>query len=145
MGGLAAHAGAHGRHEDAGGGQEGQVALQFAVDHGREGTELVEDGEEGFELAVEGEEGIGKRDAADDGAENIALVPLLAGEVRGHGEVAAEDDLQAADALAGAGVHLVRHGGRADLAFLEAFGDGLVAGHQADGGGQRGRGGAELH
>ena len=38
----------------------------------------------------------------------------------------------------------MRHGGRADLAFLEALGDGLITGHQADGGGQRRRASTEL-
>ena len=37
------------------------------------------------------------------------------------------------------------HGAGADLAFLEALRDGLIARHEADGGGQAGRAGAELH
>ena len=110
MRGLAAYARAHRRHEDAGGGEERQVALQLAVNHGRESAELVEHGEEGFKHAVDSEEGVGQRHAAYHRTEHVTLVPLLAGQIRHHRQVTAQNDLEAAHTLAGAGIHLVRHG-----------------------------------
>ncbi len=56
--------------------------------------------------------------------------------------MAFEDEVEAVDALAGAGVHFVRHGGGTDLAFGEAFGGEFVAGHEAEGAAEgRGAGG----
>ncbi len=81
----------------------------------------------------------GSATRAYDGAGDVALVPLVTGELADHGEIAAGDDGEAVDPLAGAGVHLVRHRGRADLALLEALGDDLVAGHQPDRGREVGR------
>src|SRR5699024_9023856 len=116
----------HGCHQDARGRQKWQVALQLTVNHRWEGTELIEHSEEGFKLAVNGKEGIGQRHAAYHGAKYVAFVPLLSGQIRHHREVAAQDYLQAADALTGASIHLVRHRGRTHLAFLEALGHGLI-------------------
>ena len=69
----------------------------------------------------------------------------MASKVANHGEVATQDDLEATDALAGACVHLVRHRRGTNLAFLEALRDRLVAGHEADRGGQRRRACTQLH
>ena len=58
----------------------------------------------------------------------------------------AQDDEEAVDALAGAGVHLVRHRRGADLAREEALAGEFVAGHEAEGareGGRTGSGGDE--
>ena len=63
-------------------------SVRSRVDHGFEGVHLVEHGEEGLEHAVDGEERIRQHDAADDGAGDVAFVPLVAGEPGGHGEVA---------------------------------------------------------
>ena len=145
VGGLAADAVADRRHQHLGGGEEGQVAVELALDHGREGAELVEHGEEGLEEAVGGEEGVGQRDPAHDRAGHVALVPLVAGELADHRQVAAQDDREAVDPLAGAGVHLVGHGRRADLALLEALGDQLVPGHQPDRRREVGRAAHQLH
>ncbi len=142
--GLPADPGPHRAHQDLGGREERQVAVQLGLDHGREGAELVEHGQEGLQKAVEREERVRQRDPADHRAGDVALVPLVAAELGGHRGVPAQDDGQAVHALAGAGVHLVRHRGGADLALLEALGDELVAGHQADGLGQAGRRGGEL-
>ena len=137
--GLAADAVADRGHQHLGGGQERQVAVELALDHGRVRAELVEHGEERLEQPVGGEERVGQRHPAYDRAGDVALVPLVAGELADHGEVAAEHDGEAVDPLAGPGVHLVRHRRRADLALLEALGDQLVAGHQPDRGGEVGR------
>ena len=107
--GLAADAVADRRHQHLGGGQERQVAVELALDHRREGAELVEHGEEGLEQPVGGEERVGQRHPAYDRAGDVALVPLVAGELADHRQVAAGDHGQAVDPLAGAGVHLVRH------------------------------------
>src|SRR5699024_9612252 len=143
--GFAANACAHRSHEDAGGGQEWQVALEFAVDHRWECAELIQHGKEGYKLAIDGEESGLQRQAANHVAEYVAFVPLLTSKVCNHSQVAAQDNLEATDALAGAGVHLVWHRGRANLAFLETFGDGFVASHQADGGCQRRWRGTQLN
>ena len=68
----------------------------------------------------------------------------MAGERGGHGDVTGEDGGEAADPLAVAGVDLVRHGGGADLALLETLGKQALAGHEAQGGGEARRAGAEL-
>ena len=99
--GLAPDTCAHRGHEHLGGGEEGQVALQLAVDHRGEGTELVKHGEERLEEAIDGKEGIGERDAAYDGAGDVALVPLIARQLAHHARVAAQDDREAVDALRG--------------------------------------------
>ncbi|CCW13901.1 hypothetical protein EBESD8_44640 [Rhodococcus aetherivorans] len=145
MGRLAAHARTHRRHEHLGGGQERQVAVELLLDHRRVRAELGEDRQERLHQAVEGEEGVGQCDAPHDRAEHVALVPLRAGELGGHRRIPAQHHLQAVDTLAGTGVHLVRHRGRADLARLEALGDELVPGHQADGVRERRRPGRDLH
>ncbi len=142
--GLAPGAGFDGLHEHGGGEQEGQVAQQLALDDGVEDFHLIQNGEQGLQQAVHGEEGIRQHDAADDGAGDIALVPLVAGEAGGHGEVAFEDDVEAVHALAGAVVHFVRHGGAADLAFGETLAGQLVPGHEAQGAGEAGGAGGEL-
>ena len=131
MRGLAASALFYGFHHDSGGEQEGQVAEQFLLDDGFEHFHLMQDGEEGLKQTVGSEEGVGQHDAADHGTGDIALVPLITSEPGGHGEVAFEDEMEAVDALAGARVHLVRHGGGADLAFGEAFAGEFVTGHEA--------------
>ena len=68
----------------------------------------------------------------------------MAGEAARHRDVAGENRREAADAFAIPGVDLVRHRGRADLAFLETLGQQPGAGHES----QRGRaargGGADL-
>ena len=145
MSGFPTHAGPHRRHENAGGGQKRQVAFQLAVDHGGERPEFRQHREEGFKHAINGEECVGQGHPADDGAEHVALVPLLAGQVGGHGEVAAQDHLQPTHALTAAGIHFVRHGGRPHLPFLEALGDGLIAGHEPNGVGERRRPRTKLH
>src|SRR5699024_676560 len=99
--GFAANASTHCSHEDAGGGQEWEVALEFAVDHRWECAELIQHGKEGFKLAINGEESVRQRHAANHGAEYVAFIPLLTGEVCNHSQVAAQNNLQAADALAG--------------------------------------------
>ncbi len=58
--------------------------------------------------------------------QHVALVPLVARQLAGHRGIAAQDDHEAVDTLAGAGVHLVRHRRGADLARLEALGHQLV-------------------
>src|SRR5690606_30829808 len=55
-----------------------------------------------------------------------------------HGEVAVEECLEATDALAAAGIHLVGHCRAADLTFGEAFGGELLASHEAESGGEAG-------
>lgn len=142
---LAADARPHRRHQDLRRGEERQVAVQLAGDDGRERAELVEHRQERLQKTVEREERVRQRDAAHHGAGDVALVPLVARQLPGHRRVAAQDDHEAVDALAGAGVHLVRHRGRADLARLEALGDELVPGHQTDRLGGRGRRGRELY
>ena len=102
------------------------------------------DGQGGLEQAVEGEERVGQRDPAHDRARHVALVPLVAGQLADHRGVPAQDHEEAVDPLGRAGVHLVRHRRRPDLARPEALGHQLVAGHQPDRGGERGRPGAEL-
>jgi hypothetical protein len=42
--------------------------------------------------AVDGEERVGQRDPAHDRAADVALVPLVAGQLADHREVAAQDD-----------------------------------------------------
>ena len=61
-----------------------------------------------------------------------------------HRQVAPQDGLQPVDALAGAGVHLVGHGRRADLTRSEPLGGQVVAGHQPDGERQVRRPGSQL-
>ena len=119
--------------------RNGQVAPQLGLDHRREGAEVVQHAEEGLEQPVEGEEGVRQGDPADHRAGHVALVPLVAGQLADHRDVAADDHRQPVDPLAGPGVHLVRHRAGADLAGPEALGDQLVPGHQPDAGGQVGR------
>ena len=144
VGGFAADPGFDGGHHDSGGEEEGEVVGGLFGDDGGVGFHLVEDGEEGFEQAVAGKEGVGKHHAADHGAGDVALVPLVAGEGGGHGEVAFQDGVEAVDALAGTGVHLVGHGGGTGLSWREAFGGGFVTGHEAEGLGEGGRAAAEF-
>src|SRR5699024_1281538 len=131
---FTADARAHSGHEIQGGCQKWQAAFQLTVDHRWECTELIQHGEEGFKLSVNSEECIWQRHAANHGAEHVAFIPLLASQVCNHREVSTQNNLQAADAFARTRIHLVRHCGRANLAFLEAFGNGLITSHQADGG-----------
>ncbi len=130
---FTAHALADCCHEDLRRREEREVPVELGIDDGRERAEILQHGQEGREHAVEREERIRKRDATHDGAADVALVPLVTGQLSDHGDVAAEDHGEPVHALAGAGVHLVRHGRRSDLAFLEAFGDELVSGHEPDG------------
>ena len=90
VGGLAADAGPDRGHEHLGGGEERQVAVQLALDDRREGAELVEHGQERLEQPVGGEERVGQRHPADDRAGDVALVPLVAGELADHRGVAAQ-------------------------------------------------------
>lgn len=83
--GLAASAFFDGFHHDGGCEEERQITKEFLFDDGVEDFHLMEDGEEGFEEAVGGEEGVWKHDAADDGAGDVAFIPLVAGEAGGHG------------------------------------------------------------
>lgn len=78
-------------------------------------------------------------------AEDVALVPLRTRQLGGHRRVSAQHHLQAVDPFAAAGVHLVRHRRRADLARRESLGDQLVAGHQPNGVRHRRRPRAQLH
>ncbi|CAM5233511.1 hypothetical protein SFUMM280S_08136 [Streptomyces fumanus] len=114
-------------------------------DDGGERAELVEHGQERLQQPVQREERVGQRHPAHHRAGDVALVPLVARQLAGHRGVAAQDHHQAVDALAGAGVHLVRHRRGADLTRLEALGDQLVPGHQPDRLGQRGGGRRHLH
>src|SRR5476651_1239668 len=54
----------------------------------------------------------------------------MAGEIRRHGRVTGKDGRETADALAIPRVHLVRHGGRAGLAFLKSLGQQTGSRHQ---------------
>ena len=107
--GLPADAGPDRGDQHLGGGQERQVALQFPVDDGRVGAEIVEHRQERLEQPVDRVERIRQRDPADHRAEDVALVPLRTGQLAGHRGVAAQDHRQPADPFAGAGIHLVRH------------------------------------
>ena len=141
---LASDAVADSGHQHLGGGQERQVAIELALHDGREDPELVEHGQEGLEQPVGSEEGVGQRHPSHDRAGDVALVPLVPGELADHRELATEHDREAVDALAGPGVHLVRHRRGPDLALPEPLGDQLQARHQPDRGGQVGRPGREL-
>ena len=143
VGFLATHSPAHCRHQHLRGGQEGQVAVQLGGDHLGESPKVGEHGEEGLKQPVEREERVGQRHPPHHRAGDVALVPLVPGQLTDHGDVAAQDHRQPIDALAGAGVHLVGHGGAADLPLLEPLRDQFETRHQADGGGhvRRGRGG----
>lgn len=132
VGGLAADSGFDRFHHEGGGHEEGEVVVVLGGDDGFIGIHLRKDGEEGLEEAVDGEEGVGKHHASDDRAGDVAFIPLVAGESASHGEVALEDGVEAVDALAGAGVHLVWHRAGAGLAGCEAFGGGFVASHEAE-------------
>ena len=77
----------------------------------------------GFERAIDGEKRVRQRHAPNHRAGDVAFIPLMAGQRAGHRHVSAENRGEAADALAVPRVDLVRHGGRADLAFLKAFGE----------------------
>ena len=136
---LATDALAHRRHQHLGGGQEGQVAVQLGGDHHRVCPEVGQHGEEGLEQPVECEERVRQRHPAHHRAADVALVPLVAGQLADHREVPANHHRQSVDPLAAAGVHLVRHRGTANLALLETFGDQVVAGHQPDAGCHVGR------
>ena len=125
--------------------EERQVAVELAVDHRGEGAELGEHGQERLEQPVGGVERVGQGHATHDRAGDVAFVPLVAGELADHRQVAAQDHGEPVDALARPGVHLVRHRARADLAGLEALGHELDAGHQPDGGGEVARAGGGLH
>ena len=118
---FAAGASLDGFHEESRREEERKVVARLAFDDGAIDLHLAEYGEEGFEKTVDGQEGVGQEHATHDGAGDVAFVPLFAGKRGGHGEVTTQDHVEAVDALAGAGVHLVRHGGRADLARQEAF------------------------
>ena len=131
--GLAADSGFYGFHHEGGGHEEREVACIFGFDDCFVGIHLTKDGEEGFEEAIDGEEGVREHDASDDGAGDVAFIPLVAGEASGHREVAFKDGMKAVDALAGAGIHFVRHGTGAGLAGGESFRGGFVAGHEAEG------------
>ena len=95
----------HGR-----GGQVGQVALELVGDDPGEGAEPGQDVQRRLLDALSGEEGVGQRHPPHDRAAHIALVPLVTGHRGDHGHVALEHPLEADDALAGAGIHLVGHG-----------------------------------
>ena len=73
--------GAHGGHQHLGRREERQVAVEFALDHRRERAELVEHGQRRLEQAVDREERVGQRDPAHDRARDVALVPLVAGQL----------------------------------------------------------------
>ena len=94
---------------------------------------MFEDREAGFEHAVDGEEGIRHDDAAHYGAGDITLVPLVAGQSAGHGNVTLQDGVEAIDALAGAAVHLVGHRTGTGLTGRKTFAGKLVPGHQPQG------------
>ena len=142
---LPAHTGTHTGHEDLRRREERQVTMQFGVDDGRERPELGQDGEERLEHAVNGVEGVRQGDTPHHRAGDISLVPLGTGQPLGHGEVTAQHDEETIDTLTRPGVHLVRHGGRADLAGFESLGDKLVACHEPDRRGEVGGGTGDLH
>lgn len=142
--GFAADSGFDGGHHNGCGEEEGEIVGCFFGNDGGVGLHLVKDGEEGFEQSVAGKEGVGEHHAADHGAGDVAFVPLVAGKGGGHGEVAFEDGVEAVDALAGARVHLVRHGRGTGLARGEAFGGGFMTSHEAQGLGEGGRAAAEF-
>ena len=69
-------------------GTAGSARARASIDR-RVGAELVEHGEEGLEQAVGGEEGVGQGDPAHHRAAHVALVPLVAGQLGDHRQVAA--------------------------------------------------------
>ena len=142
--GFAADSGFDCFHHEGGGHEEGEVVVVLRGDHSFVGIHLRNDGEEGLEEAIDGEEGVRKHHAADDGAGDVAFIPLIAGEATSHGEVAFEYGVEAVDALAGAGVHLVRHRAGTGLTGCEAFGCRLVTSHEAESLAERARRGAEV-
>ena len=93
MGGFTTHPRAHRRDQNLGGGEERQVSVQLALDHGGVGTEFVEHGQHGLDLPVDGEEAVRQRNSAYYRAENVAFVPLRAGQFGGHRSVAAQQHL----------------------------------------------------
>ena len=56
VGGFSTHPGAYGSHENLCRREEGQIAVEFTIDDGREGAEVVEHREKRLEQAVDGEE-----------------------------------------------------------------------------------------
>ncbi len=142
---LASHAGTHGRHEHRRSGQEREVPPELTLDDCRVRTEARQHVQQRLEGTVGGKEGIGQQHAPHHRTGDIALVPLLSRHARSHGEVAVEDHAEPVDPFAAAGVHLVGHRRGADLSRPETLGDQLVAGHEPQRGGQRGRTGNQLH
>ena len=96
---FAAHAGAHRRDQDPGGGEERQEAVEFTLNHRGVGAELVEHRQERLGLPVDGEERVGQRHAPHHRAEHVALVPLRAGQFGSHRRIAAQHHLQSVHAL----------------------------------------------
>ena len=68
-------------HQHLGRGEERQVAVELALDDGRERTELVEHREERLEQPVDGEERVRQRHPAHHRAGDVALVPLRPGQL----------------------------------------------------------------
>ena len=131
--------------KDLGRGQERQVPIEFALDHGRVGTEVVENGEEGLKESVDGEERVGQGHPTNDRATHVAFVPLVTGERRNHREMTAQDGKETADAFAAATVHLVRHGRRTDLPGTETLGCEFLTSHESDRDGEIGGAGGGLN
>jgi len=130
VGRLAAHPGPDQGCEKTGGRQQGQEALELGPDGGLLDPELLQHCPRGVEQAVGRAEGVREHDPPDGRATHVTLVPLPARERGRHGEVAVENGHQGADALRGAGVGLVGHGRRGDLAVAEPLGHETVPGHQ---------------
>ena len=96
---LAADTVAHRSHQNFGGCQERKVAIQLAIDNGRERAEFVEHREERFEQPIRGKECVWQCDPADHRTGNVALVPLVTGKFRRHRRVATQDHHEAVHAF----------------------------------------------
>ena len=101
---LAPDPGPHRGHQHLGGGEERQVAVAARA-RSRPGRRRSSSStvEQRLEQPVGGEEGVGQRHPAHHRAAHVALVPLVAGELGDHRQVAPQDDGQPADALARTG------------------------------------------
>ena len=129
---LAPDARPHRGHQDLGGGEEREVALELALDHRRVGAEAVEHRQERLEQPSVARKASGsatRRTTEHDTSPSFHWSPASPATIVRWPR---SDDGQAVDPLARAGVHLVGHGRAPDLAGGEPLGRQLVAGHQPD-------------
>ena len=145
VGSLAAHAALHRSHHDGGSHQEGQIAIQLGAHHGLIHAHLVQHGNERLKQAIGSQEGIRQHTAAHHRAGHVTLIPLVADNAANHSEVALQDSVETVHALAGAGVHLMRHGAGAGLPLGKALGAELVAHHEAPGLAEAARAAGQTH